>query len=71
MRLLFMDRKLFSFPAQIVNKCERISRYILRLQGIWTYFLGDSQTSDNPHGQQIGHEVLPDQDNTATNMECM
>ena len=64
------DSKTFSFPAQNVNICERISRRILRLQGIRTYILGDTQTSDYPHGQQIGHEVLPDQDNTATIMEC-
>ena len=33
--------------------------------------MGSPQTDYYPNGQQIGHEILPDEDNPSNTLECM
>ena len=39
----------YSFSAQNVDICKGILSHLLRIQGIWTYFLGNTSTRDYPH----------------------
>ena len=42
-------KNFYSFSTQNVDICKRIPDYLLRIRGIWAYFLGNTSTRDYPH----------------------
>ena len=61
----------YAMATQNVHIRQGILSDLLRIQRFWTYFLGSPQTDYYPNGQQIGHEILPDEDNPSNTLECM
>ena len=64
-------KNFYTITTQNVHIRQGILSNLLRIQRIWTYFLGIPQTDHYPNGQQIGHKILPDEDNPSNTLECM
>ena len=61
----------YGSKTQNVHIRQGILSDLLRIQRIWTYFLGSPQTDYYSNRQQIGHKILPDEDNPSNTLECM
>ena len=66
-----MDPNLQSRPIENVHLREGILSNFLCFQGIRTYLLGNPETSDHTHRQQICHTIFSDKNHSTNLMERM